>query len=86
MKTREQPKRLCVGCMQMKDKCELTRVVRQKDGRVLIDPTLKAAGRGVYLCKDQKCLKLAQKKKALSHALKCEIPPEIYEQLESGIK
>lgn len=84
MKTREKPKRLCVACMQMRDKGELARVVRTKDGGVFIDTTGKAAGRGAYICKNADCIKLAQKKKALSHALKCEIPSEIYQKLESG--
>ncbi len=85
MKPREYPKRLCVACMQMKDKRELFRVVKTKDGTVNIDPTHKAAGRGAYICKSHECIKLAAKKKALSHALKGEIPTEIYMQLESEI-
>lgn len=85
MKAKKTPLRLCVACMQMKDKREMLRVVKTKDGSISIDPTHKAAGRGAYICKSCECLKLAQKKKALSHALKCEIPSQVYTQLESEI-
>lgn len=60
---------------------ELIRVVRTPEGEVLIDLTGKKSGRGAYICGKLECFKLAQKNKALDRALKCQVSPEIYDQL-----
>lgn len=75
------PQRMCVVCRSMKDKNELLRIVRNKEGKIFIDPTLKAAGRGAYICKDSECLKKAQKTNALSRALSAQIGEDIYFKL-----
>ncbi len=48
------PQRTCAGCRQVLPKRGLIRLVRQPGG-VLIDPTGKAAGRGVYLHNRRAC-------------------------------
>ena len=75
------PMRQCLGCREMKPKKELIRVVRSPEGTLSLDFRGKAPGRGAYLCPDSACLKKAQKSKALSRSLDCEIPPEIYDAL-----
>lgn len=72
---------MCVVCRSMKDKNELLRIVRNKEGKIFIDPTLKAAGRGAYICKDSECLKKAKKTNALSRALSAQIGEDIYLKL-----
>ncbi len=44
------PQRRCCGCMEMKPKPELIRVVKSPDGDVSLDLTGKAPGRGAYIC------------------------------------
>ena len=44
-----------MACHQVKSKRELIRVVRAPDGRVYVDETGKAHGRGAYLCRDRTC-------------------------------
>ena len=82
------PMRQCLGCREMKPKRELIRVVRSPEGEIRLDFKGKANGRGAYLCQDPACLKKAVKAKALSRALDCEIPQEVYdalgEQMEKG--
>ncbi|MBM3495765.1 MAG: YlxR family protein [Armatimonadetes bacterium] len=75
------PIRTCVGCRTAGDKRGLMRVVRTPDGPVAFDPTGRAAGRGAYLCADEKCIGLAQKKRILDRHLRQPTPPELYEAL-----
>ncbi|MDR2559755.1 MAG: YlxR family protein [Oscillospiraceae bacterium] len=85
MTERRIPIRKCVGCAEHSGKKELIRVVRSKDGDVSLDLTGKKSGRGAYICKDAQCLAKARKKKSLERGLKCQIPDEIYDTLESEL-
>ena len=60
--------RRCVGCMESKPKRALIRIIKSEDG-VEVDPTGKANGRGVYLCRERDCFNLAKKKRAISRGL-----------------
>jgi len=75
------PLRMCLGCRKMKQKNELIRIVRSPEGVVSLDPTFKSSGRGAYICKDPGCYNRVVKSKALSRALKAEIPEKIMESL-----
>lgn len=86
MSARKVPLRKCMGCNQMKEKRELVRVVRSKDGEISLDLTGKKAGRGAYICKDIECLKLAKKAKRIERALDCTISPELYDTMEKEIE
>jgi predicted RNA-binding protein YlxR (DUF448 family) len=66
----------------MMAKKELIRVVRTPEGNVLIDLTGKKAGRGAYLCGQVDCFRLAKKSRAFDRALKAQVEPVIYDQLE----
>ncbi len=86
------PLRKCTGCAEMKPKRELIRVVKSKDvvdddgnvikeGKITLDFTGKASGRGAYVCKNPKCFELAKKARRFERSLSCKIPVEVYEQL-----
>lgn len=75
------PQRQCMGCRERKEKRELIRVVRGTDGKVFLDFSGKAAGRGAYICPDPECLKKAQKSKALDRSLEVTVPDEVYARL-----
>jgi predicted RNA-binding protein YlxR (DUF448 family) len=79
------PLRTCVGCKEVKSKKELIRVVKQADGKMMVDFTGKANGRGAYLCPVEGCLEQAIKTKRLSREFECEIPKEVYDELRSQI-
>jgi len=71
MKGSHIPERTCVACRQKGSKNEFLRIAN--------------GGRGAYIHKNKNCLKIAIKKKSFDRALKCKIPHEIYNSLESEI-
>lgn len=79
------PQRKCVGCGEMIGKKGAVRVVRDKDGSFSVDPTGKRSGRGAYICNDIKCLELARKGRKLERSFKCQVPSEIYDDLEKEL-
>lgn len=81
MKQKKIPQRLCVGCQEMKNKKELTRIVRSPEGEVTIDLSGKKSGRGAYVCKSKACLEQAVKAKRLERSLKQSIDPTVYQTL-----
>lgn len=86
MKVKKIPLRMCTGCMEMKSKKELIRVVKTPEGEVCIDLTGKKSGRGAYICKNIECFEKAVKTKRLSRNLETPISEEIYEKLKEEIK
>lgn len=85
MKVKKIPLRMCTGCMEMKPKKELIRVVKSSEDEVSIDLTGKKSGRGAYICKNIECLEKAFKAKRLSRNLDVPINEEIYSKLRSEI-
>ena len=81
MAERKIPLRKCIGCGEMKDKRELVRIVRNKEGKISVDLVGKKPGRGAYICKSIKCLDKAQKAKRLERAFSTRIEPEIYDTM-----
>lgn len=81
------PQRTCTGCREAKDKKDLIRVVRDKEGNVSVDATGKKNGRGAYICANAQCLEKAIKNKGLARTLKIStISQEIIEQLEKEME
>jgi len=85
MKVKKVPQRMCTGCMEMKPKKDLIRVVRSKEGDISIDLIGKKPGRGAYLCKCKECFEKAFKTKRLERNLETKISEEIYNQLKEEI-
>lgn len=76
------PQRTCVACRQVRPKSELLRVVRTPHGEVRVDPTGKEAGRGAYVCRNERCASQAVRQKKLARALGCAIGEDVFEQIE----
>ena len=83
---RKMPERTCVVTKEKTNKRDLLRVVRDKEGNVMIDVTGKANGRGAYLKKDIEVIKKAQSSKILDKVLEVNIPESIYEEMINMIK
>jgi predicted RNA-binding protein YlxR (DUF448 family) len=62
-KDRHVPIRMCAGCRERRPKAELTRLVLNRDSRLVVDMEKVLPGRGVYICPCRSCLELAIKKK-----------------------
>ena len=80
------PTRTCTGCRQIKNKKDLIRVVRDKEGNVFVDVTGRQNGRGAYSCPNEECLEKAVKNKGLEKTLKIsQISEEVYQQLKKEL-
>lgn len=86
MKQKKVPLRKCTGCLEMKNKRELIRVVRNDAGEFSLDFTGKKPGRGAYLCPDPACLEKARKTKGLERSFKSAVPAEVYEALKAELE
>lgn len=82
---KKKPTRTCMGCNEAKEKQELLRIVKSKDGSIDVDLTGKKNGRGAYICKSEECLNKVMKSKRLQRVLEQEISQEIYENLRGVI-
>lgn len=80
------PMRMCIACRAMHPQNEMLRFVRDiKDGMIKPDTDKSLFGRGAYICKNGKCIALAQKKNGLARHFKCEVPHTIYKTAEELI-
>ena len=85
-KVKKIPMRQCLGCNSHKPKKEMIRVVRLPDGGVTLDLVGKVSGRGAYICPELDCFKKARRSKRIEHTLECEIPEEVYDDMERRIR
>lgn len=85
MKVKKIPQRMCTGCMQMKPKKELIRVVKNSEGEISVDLVGKKPGRGAYVCKSLECFEKAFKTRKLERNLETKISEELYNKLKEEI-
>lgn len=85
MKIKKVPLRMCTGCLEMKSKRELMRIVKNKDGDVSIDFTGKKPGRGAYLCNNISCLEKSIKSRKIEKSLEITINEDLYNKLKDEI-
>ena len=65
------PERTCVGCRGKAPKCDAAPVVaRPRRGRVAVDPSGSAPGRGAYVHRDRACVEAALRSGAFARALR----------------
>ena len=77
------PLRTCVVTKEKFPKRELLRIVRTKDGDILVDETGKMNGHGAYIKKDLAVLEKARKTKALDRYLEVSITDSVYEEIQT---
>ena len=82
---KKKPLRTCMGCNNPKEKQDLLRIVKSKEGDISVDLTGKKNGRGAYICKDEECLKKLQKSKRLDRVFEVPVSDEIYENIRGVI-
>ena len=85
MSEKKQVLRKCVSCGEMKEKKTLIRVIRTKDGEVLVDRTGRQNGRGAYVCREKACIENAFKRNALKRALNAEPGEAVKEELMAEV-
>ncbi|MDO5133465.1 MAG: YlxR family protein [Eubacteriales bacterium] len=77
------PMRTCIGCGTIRPKKELIRIVLTPEGEVVIDRSMRANGRGAYLCDDPACLQKAIRRRSLSRAFRTQVSAESCSRLEA---
>lgn len=82
---KKKPARTCTACNEQKEKRELLRIVKSKDGIIEVDLTGKKNGRGAYICKNEECLEKLIKTKKLEKVFDTEISSELYENIRGVI-
>ena len=80
------PMRMCSVTRERFPKSQLIRVVKTPENEIKIDETGRLNGHGAYIKSDLEVLDKAKKSKALDRALECNIPDNIYTELEEIIK
>ena len=85
MKVRKVPMRTCVVTHEKCEKKDLLRIVKNNEGVVFVDDTLKANGRGAYLKKDKNVIEKARTSKVLERHLETKIEDKIYDELLTKI-
>lgn len=80
------PMRMCIACREMYPQHELIRLVRDNaSGEIRIDSEKKLFGRGAYICRNEKCVRLAVKKRGLDRHFKCTVPKDVYALMEEKV-
>ena len=82
---KKKPERTCMACNEQKEKQELLRIVKSKDGIIEVDLTGKKNGRGAYICRKEECLEKIIKSKRLERVFEKEISTELYESIRGVI-
>ena len=82
---KKKPARRCMGCNESKEKNELIRIVKSKEGIIEIDLTGKKNGRGAYICKKEDCLNKVIKSKRIEKIFDQKIDQNVYEILRGVI-
>ncbi|WP_027063334.1 RNase P modulator RnpM [Mesoplasma seiffertii] len=74
-----------IASKQMLPKKDLIRIVKNKEGKIFIDLTHTAEGRGTYVKNDLQSFMIVKKHNLLSRGLKVRIDQNIYDELEKVI-
>ena len=69
--------RKCQACLEIKDRNEMIKITKLKNGTLKVNPSSKELGRSVYVCKNPECVKIFIKKKKKKTALKYSNTDEI---------
>ena len=82
MSEKKVPLRMCLSCRELKEKRAMLRVVKNADGKIFIDFSSKASGRGAYVCDNPDCIKKLKKQRILNKVFSCAVEEEIYAAIE----
>lgn len=81
-KTKKIPLRLCIACRELKPKKDMLRIVKNSEGKIFLDFSGKASGRGAYICNDENCVKKLKKQRLINKVFACEVDESVYVAIE----
>ncbi|MCM1437908.1 MAG: YlxR family protein [Roseburia sp.] len=76
------PLRQCIACREPKEKKRMLRVTKQADGKIFLDFSGKANGRGAYICDNPDCIKKLKKSRLLDRVFSCRVDDGVYTAIE----
>lgn len=79
------PIRSCLICRAKSDKRNLFRIVINKEGKVFFDKTLRANGRGAYVCDNDDCIEKIKNSNKLDKTFNIQISKEIKDEIYDQI-
>ena len=82
MSDKKIPIRQCIACRELKEKRVMLRIVKNSDGKIFLDFSSKAAGRGAYICDNPDCIKKLKKGRLLNKVFSCAVDEVIYTAVE----
>ena len=82
MSEKKVPLRMCLSCRELKEKKAMLRVVKNAEGKIFIDFSSKASGRGAYVCDNPDCIKKLKKQRILNKVFSCAVEEDIYAAIE----
>ena len=82
MSEKKLPLRMCISCRELKEKRNLLRIVKNSEGKIFLDYSSKASGRGAYICDNPDCIKRLKQKRLLNKTFSCEVDDGIYSAVE----
>ena len=77
--------RKCMACNAIRNKYELIRIVKTKQGEILIDKYGKLDGRGAYICKNEECLNRIIKSNKIGRTFNINVDKKIYDDIRGVI-
>ena len=78
---KKEPLRKCLATNERLAKKDLVRVVRNNEGKIFVDLTGKANGRGAYIKKSIEAVEIARKRKCFQRAFECDVDDSVFEEL-----
>ena len=76
------PLRMCIACRELIEKREMLRIVKNSEGKIFIDFSSKAAGRGAYICNKPECIAKLKKQRLLNKVFSCAVEDDVYSAIE----
>lgn len=76
------PLRRCIACRELKEKLSMLRIVKNREGKIFIDYSSKADGRGAYICDNPECFKKLKKGRLLNRVFSCAVDEGILLAIE----
>ena len=81
-KVKKVPLRQCIACRKLKEKKQMLRVTKEAEGRIFLDFSGKANGRGAYICDNPDCVKKLKKSRLLDKVFSCRVDDGVYAAIE----
>lgn len=82
MSEKKIPLRMCIACRELKEKRHMLRVVKDGTGKIFIDFSSKASGRGAYICDNPDCITKMKKQRLLNKVFSCAVDEIVYIAVE----